>query len=85
MTERKKPEFARRIIYEDEDLLFWNKPQGILSQPDSSDAVSVVWMLQNYLLESGRYKVEDSPYIPPRTGQQTGPEHRRNCSLRHFP
>ena len=56
---KKAREFARRIIYEDEDLLFWNKPQGILSQPDSSDAASVVWMLQNYLLESGRYKVED--------------------------
>lgn len=51
--------FAQNIIYEDEDLLFWNKPLGILSQPDSSGKDSVVEMLQCYLLASEKLSESD--------------------------
>ncbi|MDO4803214.1 MAG: RluA family pseudouridine synthase [Lachnospiraceae bacterium] len=46
--------FSSGIIYEDDDLLFWNKPQGILSQPDNSGLASVVTMLEEYLLLEGK-------------------------------
>ena len=52
-------EFAKRIIFEDDDLLFWNKPLGVLSQPDGSEQDSIVEMLQNYLLESGKLSEKD--------------------------
>lgn len=51
--------FAKRIIYEDDDLLFWNKPLGVLSQPDASERDSIVEMLQNYLLWSGKLCEKD--------------------------
>lgn len=50
--------FSSRIIYEDEDFLFWNKPQGLLSQPDRSGQESVVELLRNYLLMEGRSEAE---------------------------
>ena len=51
--------FAKRIIYEDDDRLFWDKPLGVLSQPDGSEKDSIVEMLQDYLLESGKLREKD--------------------------
>ena len=49
----KKTVIMPEVIYEDADVLFINKPAGILSQPDSSGAVSVVDMVRSYLSEKG--------------------------------
>lgn len=46
-----KPEFE--VIYEDQDVLFLNKPVGILSQRAEKSDISVVEMLQSYLLLGG--------------------------------
>lgn len=51
--------FEKRIIYEDDDLLFWDKPLGVLSQPDGSEQDSIVEMLQDYLLWSGKLREKE--------------------------
>ena len=47
------------VLYEDEDVLFLNKPQGLLSQRARSDDISVVELLTEYCLKTGRMKEED--------------------------
>ena len=47
------------IIYEDGDVLFINKPVGVLSQKAKPDDVSMNEYLISYLLESGSLSVED--------------------------
>jgi len=37
------------ILYEDDNVIFMNKPAGILSQPDNTKAVSMVEILTSYL------------------------------------
>ena len=59
VTDEKSAAFAQNIIYEDEDLIFWNKPRGILSQPDHSGKDSIVEMLTAYLLVSGKLTEND--------------------------
>ncbi len=44
---------ALRILYEDEDVLFLNKPAGMLSQKAAPGDVSVCEHLISYLLEEG--------------------------------
>lgn len=44
------------IIYEDKDVLFVNKPAGMLSQKADAEDVSVVEHLITYMLESGQLK-----------------------------
>lgn len=39
------------ILYEDEDILFINKPAGMLSQPDNSRSPSLVEYVTGYLLK----------------------------------
>lgn len=41
------------VIYEDEDILIINKPQGMLSQPDKDGQPSLVEYVTGYLLKSG--------------------------------
>lgn len=47
------------IIYEDEDVLFVNKPAGMLSQKAKEGDVSVVEHLITYMLESNQLKEAD--------------------------
>lgn len=47
------------VIYEDEQVLFVNKPVGMLSQKASKDDVSLVEYLTGYLLENGSLTKED--------------------------
>ena len=48
-----------RILYEDEQTLFLNKPVGMLSQKAAPQDVSVVEHLIAYLLESGQITTEE--------------------------
>ncbi|MFR2718626.1 MAG: RluA family pseudouridine synthase [Ruminococcus sp.] len=48
------PVMPLEILYEDENLLFINKPAGVLSQKASSRDVSMVEYLIGYLLEQGK-------------------------------
>lgn len=47
------------ILYEDDNLIFMNKPAGILSQPDNSKSISLVEVLAAYLKLND--KVSDGP------------------------
>jgi pseudouridine synthase, RluA family len=47
------------IIYEDEDVIFINKPAGVLSQKADATDVSMNEYLISYLLESGSIGAED--------------------------
>lgn len=45
--------FSSRIVYEDENLLLFNKPAGLLSQSDRSGLPSVNELCLSYLMEKG--------------------------------
>ena len=47
------------ILYEDEDVLFFNKPQGLLSQKGKEGDISAVELLEEYCLKTGRMTEED--------------------------
>nr|WP_297874407.1 RluA family pseudouridine synthase [uncultured Blautia sp.] len=47
------------VVYEDEQVLFINKPVGMLSQKASKEDVSLVEYLTGYLLEQGSLTKED--------------------------
>ena len=57
-AEIRKTGFMPDIIYEDEDILAFNKPAGILSQRASSGDISVNDMLLEYLIASGQVSEE---------------------------
>jgi len=42
--------FSIEILYEDNNVIFMNKPAGLLSQPDNSKTVSMVEILSAYLI-----------------------------------
>ncbi|MGM9873478.1 MAG: RluA family pseudouridine synthase [Bacilli bacterium] len=73
---QKLDEISNLIIYEDNNILIINKPQGLLVQPDSSFAKSLDEMVINYLY----FKNEIDPINNVVTG--VGPAHRidRNTS-----
>lgn len=47
------------VLYEDDDILFINKPSGILSQKSSADDISINEEMIVYLLKSGFLKEEE--------------------------
>lgn len=53
------------ILYEDEAVLILNKPAGLLSQPDRSNALSAVEWIREYLLHSGTMSEEDFRFYRP--------------------
>lgn len=46
--------FKKRLIYEDRDIILWNKPAGILSQPAEGQGKSTAEYLLRYLIGSGQ-------------------------------
>lgn len=48
------------VIFENEDIIFFNKPVGILSQSDDSNGYSVNDYLIDYLTEKGSYHTSDN-------------------------
>ena len=52
-----------RVLYENEHLLFTDKPAGILSQPDASETLSLNDWVYGYALSKGSVKESDN-YIP---------------------
>ncbi len=53
------PKVKLDIIYEDEHVLFFNKPSGMLSQKASEKDISAVEYVIQYLLESGQITQEE--------------------------
>ena len=47
------------MLYEDENVIFFNKPAGVLSQPDRSGQPSMVEYLIDYLLREGSITREE--------------------------
>ncbi len=50
------PLSKERIIYEDKDFLLYDKPPGLLSQPDISKEISLNDMLLSYIRPEGSFK-----------------------------
>ncbi len=49
------------VIYEDENILVVNKPQGVLIHPDSSEKTdTMIERILSYLVENGSYNPEES-------------------------
>ena len=67
------------VVYEDEQVLFVNKPVGMLSQKAAREDVSLVEYLTGYLLENGLANLSS------RSVQPTGPEYQRACGSRKNP
>ena len=57
-VEVKKAVCKLNVVYEDEHVLFINKPVGMLSQPDDSGKMSLVEYLIGYLEEKGEVSGE---------------------------
>ncbi len=55
-----KKKIVLPVIYENDDLIFFNKPAGMLSQSDESDGYSVNDYLLDYLTEKGTYHKDDN-------------------------
>ena len=55
----KLPEVKLDIVYEDEHVLFINKPSGLLSQKAEAKDVSVIEYVTDYLLKSGQITQEE--------------------------
>lgn len=53
-----KVKVSLKPVYEDEDIVIFNKPAGMLSQKASNDDVSVNEILINYLKETGQLSEE---------------------------
>ena len=53
------------VIYEDQNVIFINKPSGMLSQKAKETDVSVVENVTAYLLESGQLNKGESSDFPP--------------------
>ena len=66
------------IVYEDEKVIFLNKPAGVLSQKAKETDVSLTEALGTYLSE----KNAGEDHVPRRTLQSSGPEYQRSDSCR---
>ncbi len=66
-----------QIVYEDDNIILLNKPQGMLCHPDGSEYVNtLLGSLKRYLYEKGEYSPEDensfSPALANRIDRNTG-------------
>ncbi len=59
ISEKDRQAFSAGILYEDKDVLFLNKPAGLLSQSDDSGSLSACDLLTAYLADKGEL-TEDS-------------------------
>ena len=59
------PKTSLSVLYEDDHVLIFNKPAGLLSQKSKADDVSVVEYLIQYLLKTGSLKQEDLTTFKP--------------------
>lgn len=62
---RPKEKSRLDIVYEDEDLIFVNKPAGMLSQKASASDISINEQILMYLTESGSYTEEQQQFFKP--------------------
>ena len=68
---------ALDIVYEDENILLANKPQGLLSHPDKNEyGDTLIGRIQRYLYEKGEYLPEEEnsfkPALANRIDRNTG-------------
>lgn len=55
-----------QIVYEDENIIIFNKPKGLLCQPDKKHPAGTLSdMLKSYLFESGKYNPENENSFSP--------------------
>ena len=66
------------IVYEDENILLADKPQGLLVHPDKNEyGDTLIARIQRYLYEKGEYRPDDEnsfrPALANRIDRNTGP------------
>ena len=66
-----------KIVYEDENILLADKPQGVLSHPDDKEYIdTLIGRIQRYLYEKGEYNPESEnsfqPALANRIDRNTG-------------
>lgn len=71
MTGQEKKLAMPPVIYEDEELLVFNKPQGMLSQKAGKEDVSLVECMTEYLLGDGAFDTTFRPGICNRLDRNT--------------
>ena len=76
---------ALDIVYEDKDVIFINKPAGMLSQKAKDSDESLVEYLIDYLLGSGQLSKEELKKLPPLCLQPAGPQYQRSGGCRKEP
>ena len=59
------PDFCHRIIYEDSNILMYDKPVGILSQKADKDDISVNEICLSYLMDKGEISGESLRVFKP--------------------
>lgn len=64
-SKKKLPKLRMPVLYEDEDVVFYNKPAGLLSQKAKPSDVSVVEYLMEHLLESKALTLDDLKTFKP--------------------
>lgn len=65
VVETSYPTISLDVVYEDEDLIFLNKPSGMLSQKADEKTPSMVEYLIGYLLKNGSIREEDLERFKP--------------------
>ncbi len=60
-----KPNITLDVIYEDENVIFVNKPSGILSQKAEITDISINEYIVDYLISEGRYTQEELKSFKP--------------------
>lgn len=59
-------ELTAKIVFEDENIIFFNKPAGLMCQPDKRHKSGTLSdMLKSYLVESGVYSPESESSFSP--------------------
>lgn len=63
--ENKRATLTAKIIYEDENIILFNKPRGVFCQSDGvHSADTLVDMLKSHMLETGEYSEEENSFSP---------------------
>lgn len=69
LKQRSTPEISTDllpdIVYETEDLLIVNKPQGLKSQPDHDGDTALSEIVKSYLIKSGAYRPDEERSFAP--------------------
>ncbi len=59
-----KTKISFDVVYEDENILIVNKPEGVLTQKDTKESISLADEVIYYLADKGEYNINDKGFVP---------------------